>query len=99
MQTQSTFLFHSSSAVLFFLYCHIIIFKTVLNKISFKKEGLPSCSECFNFLCETFGNFCERLSQLVRYSTGVTGSPGKTLSDVNIPGVSIGGSQHLQYSA
>jgi len=20
------------------------------NKISFKKEGLPSCSECFNFL-------------------------------------------------
>ena len=35
----------------------------------------------------------------VRCSTGVTGSPGKTLSDVNIPEVSIGGSQHLQYSA
>jgi len=28
----------------------------------------------------------------VRYSTGVTGSPGKTLFDVNIPEVSIGGS-------
>jgi len=25
--------------------------------------------------------------------------PGKTLSDVSIPEVSIGGSQHLQYSA
>ena len=25
--------------------------------------------------------------------------PGKTLYDVNIPEVSIGGSQHLQYSA
>ena len=25
--------------------------------------------------------------------------PGKTLSDVNIPEVSIGGSQHLQFSA
>jgi len=39
----------------------------------------------------------------VRYSTRVKGSPdefsGKTLSDVNIPEVSIGGSQHLQYSA
>jgi len=35
----------------------------------------------------------------VLYSTGVTVSPGKTLSDVNIPEVSIGGSQHLQYSA
>jgi len=34
----------------------------------------------------------------VRYSTGVTGSPGKTLSDVNISEVSIGGSQHLQYN-
>ena len=35
----------------------------------------------------------------VLYSTGVTGRPGKPLSDVNIPEVSIGGSQHLQYSA
>jgi len=34
---------------------------------------------------------------MVQY--GVTGSPGKTLSDVNIPEVSIVGSQHLQYSA
>jgi len=35
----------------------------------------------------------------VRYSTGVTGSTGKTLHDVSIPEVIIGGSQHLQYSA
>jgi len=35
----------------------------------------------------------------VLYSTGVTGRPGKTQSDVNIPEVSIGGSQYLQYSA
>ena len=32
----------------------------------------------------------------VRYSTGVTWSPGKILSDVNIPEVSFGGFQHLQ---
>jgi len=35
----------------------------------------------------------------VLYRSGVTGRPGKTLSDVNILEVSIGGSQHLQYSA
>jgi len=35
----------------------------------------------------------------VLYSTGVTGRPGKTPFDVNIPEVIIGGSEHLQYSA
>jgi len=27
------------------------------NKISFKKEGLPSCSECFNFFVRHLGTF------------------------------------------
>jgi len=35
----------------------------------------------------------------VLYSTEVSASPGKSLSDVGIPEISIGGSEHLQYSA
>jgi len=31
--------------------------QTSLNKISFKKEGLPSCSKCFNCFVRHLGTF------------------------------------------